>query len=94
MMPQPEKQLLCFWHVDRVWKGHINTTKDKNKREEVYKMLRIAHKEVNKCQFNQLFDKLLEKLLADVETLKFGEYLINLLREAERTVGLSPSSRS
>ena len=49
----PQK-LLCTWHVDRAWRGHLNSVKDRELAQTIYHNLRVLMEEQDKEQFEIL----------------------------------------
>jgi hypothetical protein len=72
----PCQKLLCAWHVDRAWKGHLNSIKDEKKKEEIYKVLKTIMFELNENLFNKMLQKFIEELSDDADTQEFNKYFM------------------
>ncbi|KFM74894.1 hypothetical protein X975_12859, partial [Stegodyphus mimosarum] len=70
-----DKRLLCAWHVDRAWQGHINSIRDVEKQKNIYKALKSALYELNESIFKNMLNCLLDELEEDKETKDFATYL-------------------
>lgn len=73
----PQK-LLCAWHVDRAWQGHLNCIKNEEKRRQIYKSLKVCLYELRDVEFRKMLDELLEECAQDVDddVQKFRTYFI------------------
>ncbi len=47
------KKFLCTWHVDRAWRGHLNTVRDIQLSQTLYHNLRVLLEETNITRFEQ-----------------------------------------
>ena len=48
------KKLLCTWHVDRAWRGHLNIVQDKQLAQTIYHNLRVLLEETDVRRFEKL----------------------------------------
>ena len=69
----PQK-LLCTWHVDRSWRGHLNSITDKQLGQALYHNLRVLLEEADKIRFEQLLNQTRKQLQASPETASFLKY--------------------
>ncbi len=56
------KQILCTWHVDRAWRGHLNTVRDKQLSQTLHYNLRVLLEETNTARFEQLLEETRKQL--------------------------------
>lgn len=70
VMGQPKKQL-CAWHIDKNWKQGLLKIKNIEKRNEVYKFLRLLLEELDVEKFHQLLERFLNDLKSDEDTQSF-----------------------
>jgi len=75
VMGPPKKSLLCAWHVDRAWQGHLKIISNDEKRKEIYKLLKAVLTELDVSLFKKMYNSLIKMLYDDDETVRFGEYL-------------------
>ncbi|XP_054281155.1 uncharacterized protein LOC128998794 [Macrosteles quadrilineatus] len=74
-MGPPSMRLFCTWHVQKAWRTNLNgKVTNKEKREEVKKMLFTLLYELDEDTFNVLLPKVIKRLADDEETKPFGEY--------------------
>ena len=71
--PQPQK-LLCTWHVDRAWRGHLKSIKDKELAQKIYQNLRVLLEECNEAMFETMLKDTQQQLSLSAETKDFFEY--------------------
>ncbi|XP_035231082.1 uncharacterized protein LOC118202963 [Stegodyphus dumicola] len=69
------QKLLCAWHVDRAWKGHLNSV-PKHKRQAVYKTLKTLMYELDEEMFNKMLETFSEQLCEDEDTREFHKYFM------------------
>ena len=67
-------KLLCIWHVDRAWRGQLNSIKDRQLAQTIYHALRVLLEETDKTKFEELLTKTLQKLSEDPSTQYFLNY--------------------
>lgn len=72
----PQK-LLCAWHVDRAWRGHINVIEDKELAKKIYHNLRILLEETDEKKFESLLSATKDQLSNSPETKDFSAYFIS-----------------
>ena len=67
-------KLLCTWHVDRAWRGALNSIKDKEVAAKVYHNLRVLLEETDIDTFNTMLQKTTEQLAQSNITKEFAKY--------------------
>lgn len=67
-------KLLCTWHVDRSWQKNLPKITNVDKRDAVYKTLRVLLQEMNEERFRQYMNAFMTQLLEDQETNEFEKY--------------------
>ncbi len=68
------KKLLCTWHVDRAWRGHLNSVRDRELAQSVYQNLRVLLEETNVAQFESLLMETRKQLYSSTTTEDFFKY--------------------
>nr|CAH7758959.1 unnamed protein product [Callosobruchus chinensis] len=74
VMGAPLHQLYCSWHIDRAWQINRNKISNTEKRNWVYKTLKLIQTNLVKEKFENLLQKTMCLLLEDPDTKAFGEY--------------------
>lgn len=74
IMGEPKKQLLCTWHVVKNWKQALLKIKNQQKRDEVYKFLRLLLEELDSEKFYKLLERFVNDLKSDEDTKDFHKY--------------------
>ena len=69
----PQK-LLCSWHVDRAWRGHLNSITDRDLAQKIYHYLRALMEETDKAKFELKLSETIEQLSGSEMTEEFGKY--------------------
>lgn len=69
----PQK-LLCTWHIDRAWRGHLKSIQDTEIKEKVYHNLRILLEETDTQKFESILSKTMEQLSQSTTTAEFCKY--------------------
>lgn len=77
VMGVPRHRLFCSWHVIKRWKENLNKIKNKDKQDEMYKILRCLLEELDENKFNVMLAKLLEKFDTDTELKEFQDYFLS-----------------
>ncbi|XP_035225897.1 uncharacterized protein LOC118198347 isoform X4 [Stegodyphus dumicola] len=67
-------RLLCAWHVDRAWQGHLNSIGNKEKKNKVYKALKSILYELDETRFTVMLMEFLTELEEDSDTKEFYVY--------------------
>lgn len=75
-----EVRLLCAWHVDRAWQGHLNTI-PLDKRNDVYKMLKSITYELDQEIFCNTLTEFVTKLKNDPDTKICHDYFVKFYCE-------------
>uniref|UniRef100_A0A6P7FSL1 Uncharacterized protein LOC114332217 n=1 Tax=Diabrotica virgifera virgifera TaxID=50390 RepID=A0A6P7FSL1_DIAVI len=76
VMGEVSHQLLCSWHVLRNWSKNLNKITSQDKREIVFKTLKILQTELNVEYFHLGLQKFISDLEADEDTYAFKEYFV------------------
>ncbi|XP_050506518.1 uncharacterized protein LOC126884577 isoform X1 [Diabrotica virgifera virgifera] len=74
VMQPAEFRLYCTWHVDKAWRKNLEKVLNKEKKVQVYHMLRTLLQETDSTAFNQLLLNFLKYLKEDSDTLEFAMY--------------------
>ncbi|KAG8180599.1 hypothetical protein JTE90_018217 [Oedothorax gibbosus] len=69
----PCVNLLCSWHVDRAWQGHLNGIEE-NKKKALYHTLKTLMYELEEGKFQGMLSEFLMQLHEDSDTLTFAQY--------------------
>lgn len=69
--------LFCSWHVDRAWQSNLSKITNREKRTEVYKVLKILQQETDQVHFIKSLENSIILMLNDKDTEKFGIYFKN-----------------
>lgn len=69
----PQK-LLCIWHVDRAWRGNLNSIRDKQLAQTIYHNLRVLLEETDQDKFEQMLKKTTKQLSKSPLTQDFLKY--------------------
>lgn len=78
IMGPVEHQLYCAWHVDRAWQQNLSKIRDKGKRSNVYKSLKVLQQDITEPDvFVGCLGNILTSLLLDKDTYDFGIYFQN-----------------
>lgn len=75
-MKYPEHRQYCTWHVEKAWRKNLSKIKSKPKQIEVYTLLRTLHQELNAEAFNKMFEKAINQMSSDNDTIEFSNYFI------------------
>ena len=67
-------KLLCTWHIDRAWRGHLLSIKDQKLSQTVYHNLRVLLEETDKEKFEVLLKQTQAQLKSSAKTMNFAEY--------------------
>ena len=67
-------KLLCSWHVDCAWRGHLKSITDKILSQTLYHILRALMDETDESKFESMLKKPLRQMLNSDNTREFGEY--------------------
>ena len=67
-------KLLCTWHVDRAWRGAVNTIRDKETAALVYHNIRVLMEEGDENKFKTLLHKTMAQLGDSQATVGFAKY--------------------
>ncbi len=67
-------KLLCSWHVDRAWRGHLKSITDKMLTQTLYHNLRELMDETDTTKFEDMLQKTIEQMLNSDNSREFGEY--------------------
>ncbi len=67
-------KLLCSWHVDRAWRGHLKSITDKMLTQTLYHNLRALMDETDETKFEDMLQKTIEQMLNSDSSREFGEY--------------------
>ena len=68
------KKILCTWHVDRAWRGHLKFIQSKEVQATVYHSLRVLLDETDCDTFELLLKATAEQLHANATTQAFAAY--------------------
>ena len=68
------RKLLCSWHVDRAWRGHLLSIKDHELSQTIYHNLRVLLEETDKDKFENLLKQTQEQLSKSPTTSEFSDY--------------------
>ncbi|XP_050516253.1 uncharacterized protein LOC126891116 [Diabrotica virgifera virgifera] len=74
VMGDAQHQLYCSWHIDRAWQSNLSKIIGKEKKEWVYKTLKLLQKHVEVSTFPNKLQIILQQLANDEDTKRFGEY--------------------
>lgn len=74
IMSQPEYHLFCTWHVDRAWRKNLSKITSREKRAEIYKVLRTLLQETDKQAFHSMLVKSISLMKSETDCKIFGEY--------------------
>ena len=69
----PQK-LLCTWHVDRAWRGHLNSIRNKEMAQKVYHNLRVLLEETDESKFERLLLETQKQMSKSTQTEEFLKY--------------------
>ena len=69
-------KLLCTWHVDHAWRGHLLSIKDHELSQTIYHNLRVLLEENNEDKFEHLLKQTQEQLAQYPTTSEFSDYFI------------------
>ena len=69
----PQK-LLCVWHVDRAWRGHLNSIRNKEMAQKIYHNLRVLLEETDQSNFERLLLETQEQMSKTTQTEEFHKY--------------------
>ena len=67
-------KLLCSWHVDRAWRGHLKSITDSELAQRLYHNLRALMEETNTTKFDQILHQTIEQMSNSEKTKEFGKY--------------------
>ncbi|XP_065896991.1 uncharacterized protein [Dysidea avara] len=67
-------KLLCTWHVDHAWRGHLLSIKDQKLSQTIYHNLRVLLEETDKEKFEELLKQTQAQLKSSTKTLSFSDY--------------------
>ena len=67
-------KLLCTWHVDRAWRGHILSLKDQELAQTIYHNLRVLLEETDEDKFEHLLKETQKQLAKSPTTSEFSDY--------------------
>ncbi|XP_065831991.1 uncharacterized protein [Oscarella lobularis] len=70
----PPTKLLCSWHVERAWKGHLKAISDIDLQKAIYKQLKVMMQFKDKQSLHQLIAKSIIELKSRKATQAFGKY--------------------
>lgn len=73
-MGHAKHQLYCSWHIDRAWQSNLMKIKNKEKRNWVYKTLKILQNYLDTSEFHEKLVVFINELLEDTDTSNFGDY--------------------
>lgn len=76
-MGPANQQLFCSWHIDRAWQQNLSKICSKEKRSEVYKVLKCLQQSTGVDVFAEFLQNTISQLLLDAETHDFGIYFQN-----------------
>ncbi|XP_045462465.1 uncharacterized protein LOC123672400 [Harmonia axyridis] len=68
------QHLFCSWHVDRAWQSNLTKISDREKRSEIYKILKTLQRETPLLQFTSALTNALTYICNNEKTRNFGEY--------------------
>jgi len=74
VMESAPQQLYCAWHIDRAWQSNINKINNPDKRQNVYKTLKLLQTLTDKLEFHKVILNFENELHGDEETCNFGVY--------------------
>lgn len=77
VMGEGPSHLFCAWHVDRAWQKNLNKIADKEKRSEIYKILKILQQETSSTNFITALNNATSYMCNDQSSKNFGEYFKN-----------------
>ena len=66
--------MLCTWHVDCAWRGHLLSLKDQELSQTVYHNLRVLLEETNEKKFEHLLKETQKQLSRSPSTSQFYDY--------------------
>ena len=69
-------KLLCTWHVDRAWRGHLLSLKSQELSQTIYHNLRVLLEETNEEKFEHLLKDTQTQLAKSPAASKFSDYFI------------------
>ncbi len=67
-------KLLCSWHVDQAWRGHLKSITDKMLTQTLYHNIRALMDETDETKFEDMLQKTIEQMLNSDNSREFGEY--------------------
>ena len=69
-------KLLCTWHIDRAWRGHLLSIKDHELSQTIYHNLRVLLEETDEDKFEHLLRQTQEQLAKSPTASEFSDYFI------------------
>lgn len=73
------KHLYCSWH--RAWKSNLNKITNKEKRAEVYKIIKTLQLQISKVKFPTALENAIKFMINDKDCFFLGEYSKNTYRQ-------------
>lgn len=67
-------ELLCSWHVDRAWRGHLNSITDRVLAQKLYHNLRTLMEEIDKTRFDFVLSETARQISQSPQTKEFWKY--------------------
>ena len=75
IMPKPQHNLLCAWHVDRSWRKQLQKVKGtQENKSQVYKCVRLLLQSTDEEEFKALLKITVQEFLGCETTRDFGNY--------------------
>ncbi|XP_050314961.1 uncharacterized protein LOC126749334 [Anthonomus grandis grandis] len=83
IMGQVRYHLICSWHVDRAWQTNLSKIRFKDKRSEIYQILKVLQSEIDEVKFEKKLVSAINIRLDDDDTKIFGSYFqLNYLKNS------------
>ncbi|KAH1021695.1 hypothetical protein HUJ04_011178 [Dendroctonus ponderosae] len=76
-MSPVNQQLFCSWHIDRAWQQNLSKISNKEKRSEVYKVIKCLQQNTSEDVFSEFLQNSILQMLSDSEIQDFGLYFQN-----------------
>ncbi|XP_050315270.1 uncharacterized protein LOC126749605 [Anthonomus grandis grandis] len=85
IMGQVRYHLFYSWHVDRAWQTNLSKIRSKDKRSEIYQILKVLQSEIDEVEFEKKLVSAINIMLDDDDTKIFGSYFqLNYLKNTKQ----------